>query len=158
MSVGSPELLVGADASAEAGLDFEGQDVAARSPLELFWRRLRSDRVAVAGGVFIVWLILVAIFAPVIVNLVGAPGPNVPDHSAVNEFGLPSGPSPHALTPFIAFGLGAVLAMLSRMLPWRPVKRYAWAVLLGVGTIAAIVLAATYWPDAKHIFGVDLNT
>ena len=38
--------------------------VAARSPLQLFWRRFRKDKVALAAGIFILLLILVAIFAP----------------------------------------------------------------------------------------------
>jgi ABC-type dipeptide/oligopeptide/nickel transport system permease subunit len=47
-------------------------EIAARSPLELFWRRLRRDKVAMTALVFIVALILVAIFAPLIVKLVDA--------------------------------------------------------------------------------------
>jgi peptide/nickel transport system permease protein len=158
MSVGSPELLLEAEAAAEAGLEPVAADIAARSPMSLFWRRLRADGVALASLVFIGLLILAAIFAPVIINIVGAPGPNTPDQNAVNQFGLPAGPSSNALVPFIAFGIGALGAMLSRLLPWRAAKRYGWAALLGVGTIAAIALAINYWPSAKHIFGVDLNT
>jgi peptide/nickel transport system permease protein len=67
--------------------------VAARSPLQLFWRRFRKDKVALTAGVFIILLILVAIFAPLIRNILGTPGPNVGDTSALDDFGLPSGPS-----------------------------------------------------------------
>jgi ABC-type dipeptide/oligopeptide/nickel transport system permease subunit len=67
--------------------------VAARSPLQLFWRRFRKDKVALAAGVFIVLLILVAIFAPVIRNILGTPDPNVGSTEALDDFGLPSGPS-----------------------------------------------------------------
>ena len=42
--------------------------MAARSPLQLFWRRFRKDKVALAALTFIVLLILVAIFAPLIRN------------------------------------------------------------------------------------------
>ena len=49
--------------------------VAARSPLQLFWRRFRKDKVALGALVFIVLLILVAIFAPLIRELLGAPDP-----------------------------------------------------------------------------------
>lgn len=157
MSVGSPELLIGAESAAEVGFDPDSGDIAARSPLELFWRRLRADRVAMVAGIFIVVLILAAIFAPVIVKIVGAPGPYTPDNTAVNQFGLPAGPSKHAVLPFIVISIAVVLAALSRLLPWRVVKRYGWAVILGVGSIAAVVLAIIIWPSAKHIFGVDLN-
>jgi peptide/nickel transport system permease protein len=67
--------------------------VAARSPLQLFWRRFRKDKVALAAGVFILLLILVAIFAPLIRNVLGTPPPNVGDTNALDDFGLPSGPS-----------------------------------------------------------------
>jgi peptide/nickel transport system permease protein len=67
--------------------------IAARSPLQLFWRRLRRDKVSMIALSFIVGLVLVAIFAPVIVSLLGAPKPNVQDTSTLDAFGLPSGPS-----------------------------------------------------------------
>src|SRR5687767_10871115 len=69
------------------------QAVAARSPLQLFWRRFRRDRVAMAALGFIIVLILVAIFAGPITKLVGAPAPNVQETEALDDFGLPSGPS-----------------------------------------------------------------
>jgi peptide/nickel transport system permease protein len=69
------------------------QAVAARSPLQLFWRRFRRDKVAMAALGFIVFLILVAIFAGPITKLVGAPAPNLQETDALDEFGLPEGPS-----------------------------------------------------------------
>ena len=69
-------------------------EIAARSPLELFWRRFRQDKVALGALIFIVLLIVVAILAPVIVDVVGVPGPNVQDSSALDQFGTPTGPSP----------------------------------------------------------------
>jgi len=67
--------------------------VAARSPLQLFWRRFRKDKVAVAAGIFIIILVFVAIFAPAIRNILGTPDPNVGNTDALDDFGLPSGPS-----------------------------------------------------------------
>jgi peptide/nickel transport system permease protein len=67
--------------------------IAARSPLELFWRRLKEDRVALAAAAFIVLLVLAAIFAPLIVKLVGTTGPNVQNPEALDSFGTPTGPS-----------------------------------------------------------------
>src|SRR5450755_2253144 len=93
MSVGSPDLLIEAEAAAEAGLEPGYGDIAARSPLELFWRRFRSDRVAIASLIFILLLILAAVFAPLIVKLVGAPGPNVQNTGALDQFGTPTGPN-----------------------------------------------------------------
>jgi peptide/nickel transport system permease protein len=65
--------------------------VAARSPMQLFWRRLRKDRVAIVAGCFIVALIFVAVFAAPITKLFGAPAPNVQQTSALDDFGLPEG-------------------------------------------------------------------
>jgi peptide/nickel transport system permease protein len=67
--------------------------VAARSPLQLFWRRFRQDKVALTALAFIVLLIAIAVLAPVIRSLVGAPEPNVTSTEALDDFGLPSGPS-----------------------------------------------------------------
>ena len=50
-------------------------EVAALSPRQLFWRRFRADRVALVSAIFIILLILVAIFAPLVVKLLGLPGP-----------------------------------------------------------------------------------
>jgi peptide/nickel transport system permease protein len=67
--------------------------IAARSPMELFWRRLRQDKVAIAAAIFIVLLILAAIFAPLLIKLVGATGPTVQNHDTLDSFGTPTGPS-----------------------------------------------------------------
>lgn len=65
------EELVPADA-ATGGRVIEG-----RSLGQIAWRRLRRDRVAIAGAVVIILLILMALFAPLIVKLLGYP-PNQP--------------------------------------------------------------------------------
>src|SRR3954447_25581161 len=67
--------------------------VAARSPLQLFWRRFRKDKVALTAGVFIIVLITVAILAEPIRKLFGAPAPNLQSTKALDDFGLPLGPS-----------------------------------------------------------------
>ena len=67
--------------------------IAARSPLELFWRRLKHDKVALTAAGFIVLLVLLAILAPLIIKLVGTTGPTVQNSKALDSFGTPSGPS-----------------------------------------------------------------
>jgi peptide/nickel transport system permease protein len=67
--------------------------VAARSPLQLFWRRFKKDKVALGAGIFIIVLVFVAIFAEPIRKLVGAPPPNLQQTTALDSFGLPQGPS-----------------------------------------------------------------
>jgi peptide/nickel transport system permease protein len=49
------------------------EKIQGRSLSQIAWRRLRRDKVALAGGAFLAFLILVAIFAPVIVKLLGDP-------------------------------------------------------------------------------------
>ena len=67
--------------------------VVARSPRQLFWRRFRSDRVALVALAFLSILIFVAIFAGQVVSLTGAPGPNTINTGALDLFGQPTGPS-----------------------------------------------------------------
>src|ERR671936_741778 len=67
--------------------------IAARSPLELFWRRLKDDKVALVSACFIVFLVLIAIFAPLIIKLVGTTGPTVQNPKTLDSFGTPPGPS-----------------------------------------------------------------
>ena len=89
MSTGAPELLQ--EAGSAPAADSQAA-IAARSPLQLFWRRLRQDRVALVALTFIVLLIVVAIFAPLIVKLVGARPPNEQSTKYFDAFGSPSGP------------------------------------------------------------------
>jgi peptide/nickel transport system permease protein len=88
------------DLAAPVALDVaSGTDVVvvARSPLELFWRRLRRDRVALAALVFIVLLIVMAVFAPLVAKLVGARPPDAQSTSFLTVDGTPTGPSADAL-------------------------------------------------------------
>ena len=73
----------------------EVSGIEARTPLELFWRRLKEDRVAMAALVFIVLLVLAAILAPLIVKIFGARGPNTQSTKYLDSFGTPTGPSSH---------------------------------------------------------------
>jgi len=77
----------------EGDLSAEERQITARSPLQLFWRRFRRDRVAVASAGFVVLAVLVAILAPAIVNITGAPDPNAQNPGLLDDFGQPSGPS-----------------------------------------------------------------
>src|SRR4051812_34638257 len=86
------------DRSETEGLDVTTPDataaIAARSPLQLFWRRLKSDKVAMTALVFIIVLILAAVLAPLIIKLVGARPPNEQSTKFIDpEFGTATGPS-----------------------------------------------------------------
>ncbi|HWX44514.1 MAG TPA: ABC transporter permease [Solirubrobacteraceae bacterium] len=100
-----PEPARGGAGSGPVGpLDVDAGDIAARSPLQLFWRRFRSDRVAVVSLGFIALLVVVALAAPLIVQIAGVPGPNVQNPNATDAFGSPLGPS--AAHPFGVDQLG----------------------------------------------------
>ena len=62
-----------------------------RSPWQLAWRRLRSDRVAIASAIVIVLLCLVALAAPLIASLIGHP-PAVQYPYGTTDQGLPKPP------------------------------------------------------------------
>jgi peptide/nickel transport system permease protein len=81
-----------------------GVSAAARTPRQLFWRRFRSDRLALLSLGFVVLLALAAIAAPLVVDIAGVPGPNVQNPNATNAFGAPLGPS--AAHPFGVDQLG----------------------------------------------------
>jgi peptide/nickel transport system permease protein len=104
MSIGTSELI-----AEEGAAPFDihlspGGEVTARSPLQLFWRRFRSDRVAMISLGFIILLVIVAIFAPLFVKLFGVSGPYQQNLNSLDPFGQPLGPS--AAHPFGVDELG----------------------------------------------------
>ena len=71
----------------------EAPEIVSRTPWQLFWERFREDRVALAALGFIVFEILVALFAPLVVGAFAHP-PNAQYPSALDPvFGTPTGPS-----------------------------------------------------------------
>jgi peptide/nickel transport system permease protein len=95
VSTGDPVGLVH-EADDQAVVVEEGgaeQKITARSPMQLFWRRLRRDTVAMSALAFIVVLVLVAVFAPVIVSTAGTADPKTQSFEALDLFGNPEGPS-----------------------------------------------------------------
>ena len=82
MTAASPELLEQLPAT-----------VAGKSPLELFWDRLHRDKAALAGGVVIVLLVLIAIGGgPLAAKITGHPQ-NATYSNETDEFGVPKGPN-----------------------------------------------------------------
>src|SRR5947209_1600918 len=140
MSVGSADLLLEAEGAAQASVAITGGEIAARSPGELFWRRFRADKVAVFSLGLIVVLVLAAIFAPLLVTLVGASGPNVQNPHALDQFGTPTGPSRHALWPFIVALGGLFAAGILGLVPQRRARH-----LLQGGIVAVTLGLAAAW-------------
>jgi peptide/nickel transport system permease protein len=77
------EVDPSAMAPPEAVLEGLGQKIEGRSLGQIALMRLRRDRVAMAGGGVVILLILLALFAPVIVSLLGHP-PNEFHQDLVN--------------------------------------------------------------------------
>jgi peptide/nickel transport system permease protein len=159
MSVGAAELLPGAGGRLElpdlAGAG--GTSIAARSPLRLFWRRFRRDRVALVSLGFIALLIVVAIAAPLVVSLLGLPGPNVQNPNLTNTFGSPLGPS--SAHPFGVDPLGQDVA--SRVIYGTRVSLIVGIVGTAVATVLGTVvglLAGYYrgWTDTLLSRMVDV--
>jgi peptide/nickel transport system permease protein len=110
--------------------------VAARSPMQLFWRRFRRDKVAMVALGFIVVLVLVAILAGPITKLVGAPSPNTQQSSALDEFGLPQGPSSDHL-----FGVDPIgRDVFSRVLYGAQVSLTVAVVGTGLSVLFGVIL------------------
>ncbi len=92
MSTGAAELLQDSGGTITDEAATTTGEIAARSPLALFWRRLRRDKVALVALAFIVLLIFIAIFAGQIVKLFGAHPPNAQNSSALDSFGSAAAP------------------------------------------------------------------
>src|SRR5947209_5301390 len=155
MSIGTSELIVGEDASSSVTL--VAGDIAARSPLQLFWRRFRADRVALASGGFLLALCIVAIFAPLVVSLLGLAGPDVNNSNALDLFGSPTGPS--SAHPFGVDQLGRDI--LSRVIYGARVSLivgiFGTAAAALVGTVVGL-FAGFYrgWADTLLMRAVDV--
>ncbi|WP_431042040.1 ABC transporter permease [Streptomyces sp. P1-3] len=78
-------------AAVEVAAGVPEKEIQGRSPGRIAWMRLKRDKVALAGGIIVILLILVAVFAPLIVKLFGHP-PNDFHVDKLNaETGLPEG-------------------------------------------------------------------
>src|SRR3712207_4084988 len=112
--------------------------VAGRSPRQLFWARFKKDRAALFGLAVIVFLIIIALAAPLISKIVGH-GPNdLFTREMTDEFGLPKGPNGEfwfgaddsGRDLFVRVVYGARTSLL--------VALVATGIAVGVGTILGI--------------------
>lgn len=109
---------------------------AARSPLALFWRRFRQDRIALAALAFIALLVVVALAAPLVVAALGLPGPNVQNPNLTNAFGSPLGPS--AAHPFGVDQLGQ--DVMSRVIYGTRVSLEVGVIGTAIATVIGVVV------------------
>jgi len=90
VATADPTLLAAAPPPTDLG-GAEG-DVEGRTPWQLFWIRFKKDKVAIVGAFFVLFLVALALLAPVIAKIVGH-GPNQVFLEKLDEIGLPPGPS-----------------------------------------------------------------
>ena len=157
MSIGGTEALEASTSG--SALDFLdiGAEIAARSPLQLFWRRLRQDRVALVSAAFILLLIALAILAPLIIKILGLPGPNVENLNLTDEFGSPLGPT--GAHPFGVDQLGH--DVLSRVIYGTRISLEVGIIGTGISTLIGVffgLIAGYYrgWVDTVISRTVDV--
>jgi peptide/nickel transport system permease protein len=92
MSAGTPELLTGGQEALTIEAAGSEREIAARSPMQLFWRRLRKDKVAMVALGFVILIVLIAVLAPLIVKIAGTPNPQTTNADLTDDFGQPLGP------------------------------------------------------------------
>ena len=131
--------------------------VTARSPLQLFWRRFRRDRVAMVSLVVVILLILMAIFAPLVVSILGLPGPYKQNLSLLGPFGEPTGPT--SANPLGVDDLGRDIA--SRIIYGARVSLLVGVLGTLFATIVGVIvgLAAGFyrgWTDTLLSRGMDV--
>ncbi|MFE5616473.1 ABC transporter permease [Streptomyces sp. NPDC056470] len=68
-----------------------GKTIEGRSPWQIAWMRLKRDKVALVGGAIVLFLILVAVCAPLIVGLLGHPPDEFHEDQIDPLFGTPIG-------------------------------------------------------------------
>jgi peptide/nickel transport system permease protein len=132
-------------------------DIAARSPLQLFWRRLREDRVALVALGVIIFLIAVAILAPLIVQMLGLPKPSVQNSAELDEFGSAAAPS--ATHPMGTDDLGRDI--MSRVLYGARVSLAVAIIATGLSMFIGVIigLIAGYyrgWADSLLSRSMDV--
>ncbi|WP_439593476.1 ABC transporter permease [Microbacterium sp.] len=126
------------EAAAVPGLTQQAA-VAARSPLQLVWSRMRRDRVAIASTIVILLVILAAIAAPLIAMWVGH-GPNEQfREDGLTEFGTPVAPNSQFLLGTDNLGRDVLVRLVYGAQISLTVAFFATIGALGIGTVVGLV-------------------
>jgi dipeptide transport system permease protein len=135
----APDVLVVVDENAHLLDDSGERTIVARSPIQLLVMRFRRDRVAMTALAFIVVLVLVAVLAPVIIRIIGVPGPRLQNPDALDVFGTATGPG--AEHPFGVDQLGRDI--LSRTVYGARVSLEAALIGTGLAMIVGTAIGLT---------------
>jgi ABC-type dipeptide/oligopeptide/nickel transport system permease subunit len=169
MGISATELAEAPTGSEEA---HEGQKLAGRSPTQIAFERLRKDKLAVVCGAIVILLILAAVFAPVICNILNIypTAATIPyDPSKVLHFGgassgLPKqGPPGHGFWSAHPLGLAPNTAVdnLARLLYGLRTSM----LVASIATVASILIGVVLgliagfsrgWLDRIIMFVTDL--
>jgi peptide/nickel transport system permease protein len=132
--MGAAEALGGVEWAPRGDLE-----VRSRTPWQLFWERFREDRVALVALGFIVFEVLVAIFAPRIVRAVAHP-PNAQYPGALDPvFGIPTGPSRQFLFGVDPVGEDVFSRVLYGARVSLEVALIATGISVGIGVVLGMV-------------------
>jgi len=147
LSTSSTELLT--EAQDAADVPIVPGEIAARSPLQLFWRRFRQDKVAIGAFVFIVVLVLVAfVIGPLLTKAGVLPEPNDQNSSALDQFGTPTGPASGHLLGVDTLGRDILARVIAGARVSLIVAVVATALSVTIGVVVGL-LAGFYrgWVD-----------
>jgi peptide/nickel transport system permease protein len=123
----------------EFGAEMLEVGVEGRTPLQLAWRRLRRDKVAMISLGFVIILCLVAIFAPLLTALIGH-GPNTQyPNTGLSIYGHPVGPSKAFLLGTDDLGRDVLSRLIYGARVSLEVGVGATAIALGLGLILGLV-------------------
>jgi ABC-type dipeptide/oligopeptide/nickel transport system permease subunit len=136
-----------AQASPEAIVSgMSGQKIEGRSLGQIAWMRLRRDKVAMGGAIFILFLIIVAIFGPLVVQSPDTLHPNLINQTLLNPNGAFGGIS-------LAHPLG-VDPQFGRDLLARVVVGSRYSLLIGfLATVLAVVIGVFFGLIAGYFGG-----
>jgi peptide/nickel transport system permease protein len=139
MSSDAPDVLLVIEDDQQLIDETGERKIVARSPMQLFVMRFRRDKVAMTAMFFIAVLVLVAIFAPLLTDIIGVPGPTVQNTDALDAFGTATGPT--AAHPFGVDQLGRDL--VSRTIYGARVSLEAAIIGTGLAMVIGTVVGLT---------------
>jgi peptide/nickel transport system permease protein len=130
LSTGAPELL-------GQPVDVLSGDASTRG--RVVWRRLCADRVALVAIGTIALLVLVAVFAPLIVKLVGARPPGAQSTRYLTSADAPLGPSAHNLFGADQLGRDVFSRVLYGARVSLEVAVISTALIVAIGAVVGLV-------------------